>query len=114
MMPTIIYNAYDVIVVPFPFTDKSTAKRRPALIMSANKFNANTGNVICAMITTAKHTSWESDIEITDLDQAGLCVDSFIRFKLFTIDQVLIIRKIGVLGKKDQKIVSKNVSRFLL
>lgn len=38
---TKIYNRFDVVVVPFPFTDSSITKRRPALIISeTNVFNA--------------------------------------------------------------------------
>ena len=34
---TKIYNRFDVVVVPFPFTDSSITKRRPALIISASQ-----------------------------------------------------------------------------
>jgi mRNA interferase MazF len=38
--PIKIYSQFDVVVVPFPFTDSSTTKRRPALILSdAGTFN---------------------------------------------------------------------------
>jgi mRNA interferase MazF len=56
-----------------------------------------------AMITSAMHTPWPCDVEITDLSAAGLSVKSIIRMKLFTIDQRLILGPLGTLSGKDQK-----------
>jgi len=97
------YNAFDVVVVPFPFTDKATTKRRPALILSdAQTFNQQVGQAVMAMITSAKNSDWPLDIEIRDLDSAGLPSPSMIRMKLFTLDEKLIIRKTGELAGPDQ------------
>ena len=43
------YDRFDVVIVPFPFTDKAQAKRRPALVVSANAaFNKKTGHSVMA------------------------------------------------------------------
>lgn len=98
------FNTFDVVVVPFPFTDKTTAKRRPALILSdAQAFNRQVGQAVMAMITSAKNSNWPLDIEITDLDCTGLPSPSMIRMKLFTLDEKLIIRKAGSLASPDQE-----------
>jgi mRNA interferase MazF len=66
-------EAFDVVVVPFPFTDRAASKRRPALVLSdADAFKAATGQVVLAMITSAKHAGWPLDILIEDLAAAGL------------------------------------------
>jgi mRNA interferase MazF len=97
------YDAFDVVVVPFPFTDKATTKRRPALILSdAQAFNLQVGQAVMAMITSAKNSDWPLDIDIQDLDSAGLPSPSMIRMKLFTLDAKLIIRKAGKLADPDQ------------
>jgi mRNA interferase MazF len=97
------FDAGDVIIVPFPFTDRATTKRRPAVVISASAFNAATGHVIAAMITSARGSAWESDIPLTDLAAAGLPSPCVIRLKLFTLDAGLIIRKAGRLGSGDAK-----------
>jgi mRNA interferase MazF len=33
------YNKGDVILVPFPFSDQTTTKKRPAVIISSNTYN---------------------------------------------------------------------------
>jgi mRNA interferase MazF len=100
--PIVTFNAFEV-VVPFPFTDRATTKRRPALILSdAQNFNRQVGTAVMAMITSAKNLNWPLDIEIEDLDAAGLPSASIVRMKLFTLDGQLIIRKAGTLASADQ------------
>ncbi len=99
--PTKIYNQFDV-VVPFPFTDSSAIKRRPALIISEQvAFNTPMQKSVMAMITTATHQRWALDADITDLVAAGLNNPSIVRMKLFTLDHSLIVRHIGHLSAMD-------------
>ncbi len=108
------FNAFDVVVVPFPFTDKTTTKRRPALILSdAQAFNLKVGQAVMAMITSAKNSDWPLDIEILDLDSAGLPSPSIIRMKLFTLDEKLIIRKAGKLANPDKRKVIEALRQLL-
>jgi mRNA interferase MazF len=108
--PSKTFDTYDIVVVPFPFVDSTETKRRPALVLSsAMGFNNRSGACVMAMITTASHAPWPCDVEISDLEIAGLPVKSIIRMKLFTIDQRLILKRLGTLSKKDQK----NLSTFL-
>ena len=100
------FKTFDVVVVPFPFTDRTTTKRRPALVLSdANNFNKQVGQSVLAMITSASNSDWPLDINIQDLDAAGLPSASVVRMKLFTLDDKLIIRKAGVLAKQDKSAV---------
>ena len=48
----ITYKSGDVVLVPFPFTDLSTLKQRPAVILSSSKFNKRTGDCIMVAITS--------------------------------------------------------------
>lgn len=98
------FEAFDVVVVPFPFTDRTTTKRRPALVLSdAGTFNKQVGQSVLAMITSARNSDWPLDVEIGDLDTAGLPSASVVRMKLFTLDDQLVIRKAGVLVKSDRE-----------
>ncbi|PHS24378.1 MAG: transcriptional regulator [Methylophaga sp.] len=102
------FELFDVVVVPFPFTDKTTSKRRPALVLSnKSNFNQKVGQSVLAMITSAQNSDWPLDTDITDLDSAGLPSVSIVRIKLFTLDDQLIIRKAGSLASNDQKQVTK-------
>ena len=108
------YNTYDVVVVPFPFTDRSTNKRRPALVLSDSKaFNEAVGQSVLAMITSRTNAPWPLDIPIENLDSAGLPAPSMVRMKLFTLDHKLILRKAGRLLMEDQRSVRESLARLL-
>ncbi len=109
-----IYDTFDIVVVPFPFTDTSEVKKRPAIVLSsATEFNNHARACVLAMITTATHAPWPCDVEISDLAASGLPTKSVIRMKLFTLDQRLILKTIGTLSKKDQKSLSKSIEALL-
>lgn len=100
------YDAYDIVKVPFPFTDSSTTKRRPALILSSTQvFSSKIEHSVMAMITTKGHSPWPFDINLEHLQEAGLSVASIVRFKLFTLDHRVIIGKIGKLAESDRQAV---------
>jgi mRNA interferase MazF len=110
----VIYKIFDVVVVPFPFTDKTAEKKRPALVLSDfESFNESTENCVLAMITSLNNPDWPLDTPIGSVKKAGLPAPSKVRMKLFTLDSRLIIKKIGGLSAKDQKAVKGNLQKLL-
>ncbi len=108
-----VYEPFDVVVVPFPFTDTSQTKRRPALVLSQHaNFRNRIGHTILAMITSLKNAPWPLDCEIRSKKLSGLTAPSVVRMKLFTLDNRFIIRKIGHLSKEDQKQVIQSLSQI--
>lgn len=102
-MPTLELEAFDIVVVPFPFTDRQSAKRRPALVISAGKFNQSQKQCVLAMITSAEQSDWMADYPISNLEVAGLSSACIVRLKIFTLDYRLVFRKAGKLSSLDQK-----------
>lgn len=108
-----IFDQYDIVVVPFPFTDKKTNKRRPALVISNPGYQTLNQHCILTMITSAQHSSWAGDIEIKSLTPTGLTSPSLIRFKIFTLDQRLILHKLGKLGNGEISLVEATLDEYL-
>jgi len=105
-----IYEPFDIIVVPFPFTDSSRTKRRPALVLSQkSEFTVKIEHSVLAMITSKKNDPWPLDVEIKNKKRSGLTAPSVVRMKLFTLDNRFILRKIGKLSKTDQKQVKQSL-----
>ena len=104
------YNPFDLVVVPFPFTDRNSSKRRPALVLSNNAFWKDSGNVILAMITSAKRSSWRSDVSLKEWRNAGLPHASVVRPKIFTLDARFVLRKLGALAPPDRQQVARSLS----
>lgn len=113
MKPMQTYKQFDVVVVPFPFTDRTATKRRPALVLSSERFNSGIDHSVMAMVTTASHSIWPLDIDIANLGDAGLKTPSIIRMKLFTIDHRLIQRHIGHLSLQDQESIESTLKSLL-
>ena len=103
-------QTFDIVKVPFPFTDKTASKNRPALVLSsAAQFNAPAGHSVMAMITSSSHTSWPLDCIIQDLPAAGLPAPSLLRFKLFTLDHRLVRGVLGHLSDPDKENVRNHL-----
>ena len=103
---------WDVVVVPFPFTDKPRTKRRPALVLSGPAFN-RAGHTVLAMITSRGHSPWPGDTPIVVLAAAGLRAPCLVRLKLFTLDNRLISDRIGRLSRADAESVEGAVRETL-
>jgi mRNA interferase MazF len=108
------FERFDVVRVPFPFTDRQAEKNRPALVLSDSvAFNRPAGHSVMAMITSAAHAPWPLDVAIADLRAAGLPSPSIVRFKLFTLDHRLVRGKLGTLVAKDQGNVRRAMRRLM-
>jgi mRNA interferase MazF len=109
-----IFERFDVVVVPFPFTDRQSAKRRPALVLSSSdELQSRIGHSVLAMITSIETPPWPHDIPVADHASAGLPNPSKIRMKLFTLDNRLILRRLGALSESDRRAVDRVLKRVL-
>ena len=108
-----ICDTYDVAVVPFPFTDIGQSKTRPALALSTAATNAGHGQTVFAMITTGAKSRWPSDLSLHDLSSCGLAHASVVRFKLFTLDNRLIARRLGALSTVDRQALRRTLRAIL-
>jgi mRNA interferase MazF len=103
---------WDVVVVPFPFTDRRGVKRRPALVLSQAGFNGH-GHTVLAMITSREHAPWPGDHVLANPHAAGLAVSCRVRLKLFTLDNRLLARRIGALSDADRREVGKHLTEHV-
>ncbi|NOG84195.1 MAG: type II toxin-antitoxin system PemK/MazF family toxin [Candidatus Scalindua sp. AMX11] len=118
-----IFDKGDVILIPFPFTDLSTTKHRPALIVSSERFNYKHKDVIVMAISSQipSHIS-DDEFLLSSIDQktSGLPKKSIIKLgKIVTINQSLIIKKLGkisaqtvtsILNQFNSSIISEIIS----
>ena len=108
------YDRYAVVRVPFPFTERTASKNRPALVLSDPvTFNAPVGHSVMAMITSEANPPWPLDCTLADLAVAGLPAPSKVRFKLFTLDHRLVRGEIGRLSPADAALVSAGLTALL-
>jgi mRNA interferase MazF len=98
MPSTTRYRRGDIVLVSFPFTDLSSSKRRPALVVSPDGFNQQMQDVVLVGLTS--NVAGDDQIVIDPTD----CVDGILPrrsavkpAKMFTIHSSLIIKKISAL-----------------
>ena len=108
------FERFDVVRVPFPFTDRQSTKNRPALVLSsAEDFNHAAGHSVMAMITSEANAPWPLDQTLGNLVAAGLPAPSKVRFKLFTLDDRLVRGRLGRLDDSDAQAVAHALGRLL-
>ncbi|GHT62188.1 mRNA interferase PemK [Bacteroidia bacterium] len=83
----------DVVVIPFPFSDLSASKRRPALVLA--DFQGD-DILLCQITSQSSNEKTALPLKSKDFVTGSLPSDSFIRpMRIFTADKALIIRKAG-------------------
>lgn len=96
----------DVVVIPFPFSDLTQAKRRPALIIASL-----TGNdvILCQITSKSVTDQYAIVVDNNDFTSGTLQQSSNIRpNRLFTADKQIILYKIGQLNpEKLNEVISK-------
>ncbi len=108
------YAPFDIVVVPFPYSDRLAEKRRPALIVSAAAMMKRYGLVWLAMITSAANPRWDCDVPIADLRSAALPAASMVRpVKIATAELSRVVRRVGRLGPADAKAVKAALGEIL-
>jgi mRNA interferase MazF len=107
------FDPFDVVIVPFPYSDRLAEKRRPAVVVSNRKLQA-LGVIWVAMITSADNASWSGDVPIADLKRAGLPAPSVVRpAKMACIDPIRVLGRAGRLDKVAARNTAQRVRAFL-
>jgi mRNA interferase MazF len=104
------YRKGDVVLVPFPFTDLSSAKTRPAAVVSVPDFERATGDVTVAMITSVPQGT-PYDSELVEWRKAQLLFPSWVRAKVATLSPKLVRHRVGRLSPRDLVQVEQRLRR---
>ena len=104
----------DVILVPFPFSDQTDSKRRPAVVISGSGYNARHPDVILMPITSQlKSAARPDDGPVEHWRQAGLVKPSAIKPVIATLEQGLVIRTLGQFGIDDRAALTNLLQNIL-
>jgi len=99
----------DIVLIPFPFTDLSGNKNRPALILIDSE-----DDVTVCFITSQLKWQSEFDLSLNPSEVNGLKIASLIRLNKFaTIDKDLIIGRLGALDNGDIELLNSNLIKIL-
>ena len=101
----------DIVVVPFPFSDLSNAKRRPALVLALTEHD---DLILCQITSQFNFDNFSIELSEGQIIGGTLTKKSYIRpNKLFTADHKLILYKIGTVVVSIQKEVAGQIIKIL-
>ena len=100
----------DVVLVPFPYTDQTASKRRPAVVISRRAYNLTRPDVVLMSITSQlRPTPRLGDVWLSAWAAAGLLKPSSIKPVISTFEQGLVIRRLGTLGDDDRTALRRSL-----
>ncbi len=104
---TITYSRGDIVLVAFPFTDLTFAKRRPALVVSPDIFNEFNGDLILLAVTSQLNPSpYSISVLPDDCEEGAMPKESRVKLaKVFTLSSALVMKKLCRLGDRQLNVV---------
>ena len=108
------FRCGDVVLVPFPFSDLSTTKVRPAVVVSGSLYHTTELDLILAAITSKTATATGPlDYVLSEWQAANLRYPSALKPVLFTPDPGRVLHRIGALTPSDLAEVDRRLRRAL-
>ncbi len=108
------YHKGDVVLVPFPFSDQTTTKKHPAVIVSSDTYNNISQDIVIMAITGQTRSPIEiGEFLIEDWHAAGLLKSSAVKSAISTIEQRLVTKRLGHLSPKDLTALEKALKELL-
>lgn len=103
MMPTMTgFDFGDLVLVPFPFSNQSASKKRPAVIVSSARYHRDRRDLIILAVTSQVRPSLGfGERPIQAWESAGLLKPSVLKPLVATIERGLVLRRLGQLGGSD-------------
>jgi len=108
-------NQKELIWIGFPYSDLSERKIRPALIVSNNKYNTKSQDIIvCAVTSNPKNTEYSIDLKEKNLESGKLSIPSKIKAdKIMQINKKLAIKPFAKIENKKFKEVTKQIQKLI-
>ena len=104
----------DIVLVPFPFTSQAASKRRPAVVISNRAYSTARPDVIVMAVTSQLRADpGLVEMPVTQWEAAGLLKPSTIKPVVATLEQGLVLRRLGTLDLVDQAALRAGMGRIL-
>ncbi|MEW6752969.1 MAG: type II toxin-antitoxin system PemK/MazF family toxin [Candidatus Latescibacterota bacterium] len=100
------------MVVSCPFAERQRVKRRPALVLGGALLH-RAGHSVMAMVASSGPAPWPGDTPVGDLAAAGLKAPCMVRMELLTLDNRLILQRLGTLARADARKVERALRSVL-
>ena len=96
------YEPWDIVLLPFPYTNLTSSKRRPAVVISPQSYNSGLDIILLFLTSNLKSEQKEGDYILNEWQEAGLPKPSKTRMKIMTLDKDFVVKKIGEIQSLDR------------
>ena len=104
------YSKNEVVLVRYPFSDLSSTKVRPAVVVNA----PHTSQDVLIVPLTSKTTGLlTGEFVLTDWKGAGLNVETAVKRGIFTLQEKLVLKRVGRLVTKDAEKLAASLREWL-
>lgn len=108
------YKRGDIVLVPFPFSNQTTTKKRPAVIISSSRYNTVSKDMVIMAVTSQIEKSFDiGSCLIKDWKEANLLKPSAIKPAISSIEQALVLKKLGMLSPDDSSSLNAGLKELL-
>ncbi|MBV9734263.1 MAG: type II toxin-antitoxin system PemK/MazF family toxin [Acidisphaera sp.] len=95
-------EVWDLVKVPFPYTNRPVHQRRPALVVAVPDASGTPDLLWVLMVTSADDRGWPGDVAVSDLNAAGLPAASIVRSAKIATIEARDTERIGSLPPQDR------------
>jgi len=108
------FNFGDIVLVPFPFTNQASSKKRPAVVVSNAAYNGSRLDIVVMAVTSQQPSSARiGDAIVQNWQSAGLLKPSVVKPVFATIEQRLVIRTLGRLVTADLEALRQTIAQVI-
>lgn len=111
----IVYKQRDILIIPIPFADLTTKKKRPVVVLSNDSYNNTAEDIVVLAITSnIEQRKYSILISSQDIEEGVLARQSMIRAdKIYTLSKSIVIKKFGVLRKETFNRVKDALTKLI-
>jgi mRNA interferase MazF len=109
MPSTTNYKPGDVVIVRFPFSDLTSSKKRPAVVLSPPEFSAY-GDIVLLALTSVRQAD---NLRIKEWRQSGLLKPTWFKPILATLSATVLLSRLGELSAADQRTVASVLKKMI-
>jgi mRNA interferase MazF len=100
----------DIVLVPFPFTDQTAIKKRPAIVVSSQDYNRHRPDIILMAVTSQTGSAdFYGDMAVRQWQKAGLLKPSVVKPICTTIEKKLVLKTLGRLVQEERAVLNKTM-----
>jgi len=104
------YSKYEVVLVQYPFSDLSSAKIRPAVVVNATHASQD---IMIVPLTSKTQSLLAGEFVLADWATAGLNVPTAVKRGVYTVHQTLVLKIVGRLNTADSEQVDRALRMWL-